>query len=160
MSKVSASQCRVAQTSWPDTVEGIDDTLLQQLVAHHMAMAPTLKLFSGASDIARIRDIVVRFHRIGGQLMFGTDTGFLTDYDVTEEYHQLSLARLTFRDVLAMLTTAPAERFRVADHKGRIAPGMDGDLTVLSADPAAGDMTAFARVRYAIRGGRIITSAH
>jgi imidazolonepropionase-like amidohydrolase len=144
----------------PDTVEGIDDTLLQQLVAHHMAMAPTLKLFSGASDIARIRDIVVRFHRIGGQLMFGTDTGFLTDYDVTEEYHQLSLARLTFRDVLAMLTTAPAERFRVADHKGRIAPGMDGDLTVLSADPAAGDMTAFARVRYAIRGGRIITSAH
>jgi len=65
---------------------------------------------------------------------------------------------LNYRDVLAMLTTAPAQRFHVSEQKGRIAVGMDGDLTVLSADPAA-DPLAFTRVRYTIRGGRIIASA-
>src|ERR1017187_8564049 len=40
--------------------------------------------------------------------LFGTDTGFLTDYDVKEEYRQLELAGLSFHDVLAMLTTSPA----------------------------------------------------
>lgn len=139
----------------PDTVDGIDVKLLRQLVTHGMAMVPTLKLFSGESGIARIREIVFEFHRLGGQLMFGTDTGFVTDYDVTEEYRQLSLAGLTYRDVLAMLTTAPAARFKVADHKGRIVAGMDGDLTILSADPSTTDFTAFTRVRYTVRGGRV-----
>ena len=35
--------------------------------------------------------------------MFGTDTGFLQDYDVKEEYHQLALAGFSYHDVLAML---------------------------------------------------------
>jgi imidazolonepropionase-like amidohydrolase len=123
-----------------------------------MAMIPTLKLFSGDSDVARIRTIVARFHQLGGKLMFGTDTGFLTDYDVKEEYRQLALAGLNYRDVLAMLTTAPAERFHVGDQKGRIAVGMMGDLTILSTDPAT-DPLAFTCVRYAIRGGKVIASA-
>jgi imidazolonepropionase-like amidohydrolase len=142
----------------PDTVDGVDILLLHQLVAHHVSMIPTLKLFSGESDIEKVRDIVAAFHRIGGQLIFGTDTGFLTDYDITEEYRQLALAGLTYRDVLAMLTTAPAERFKVSDRKGRVAAGMDADLTVLSADPAAGDMTAFTHVQCTIRDGMIIDS--
>jgi hypothetical protein len=40
---------------------------------------------------ARVRAIVGKFHQLGGQLMFGTDTGFLTDYDMAEEYRQLYL---------------------------------------------------------------------
>jgi imidazolonepropionase-like amidohydrolase len=142
----------------PEALEGIDDALLHQMVSRHMAMIPTLKLFSGDSTIAAIRAVVFKFHQFGGQLMFGTDTGFLTDYDVKEEYHQLALAGLSYRDVLAMLTTAPAQRFHVADHEGRIAVGMAGDLTVLSVDPAA-DPLAFTHVLFAIRGGRIIASA-
>jgi imidazolonepropionase-like amidohydrolase len=57
-----------------------------------------------------------------------------------------------------MLTTAPAQRFHVADQEGTIAVGKKGDLTVLSADPAS-DPLAFAKVRYAIRGGKVIASA-
>ncbi|HEY6374973.1 MAG TPA: amidohydrolase family protein, partial [Edaphobacter sp.] len=72
-------------------------------------------------------------------LLFGTDTGFLTDYDMTEEYRQLYLAGLSYRDVLAMLTTAPAQHFHVSDHEGLIALGMSGDLTILSSDPASSD---------------------
>jgi imidazolonepropionase-like amidohydrolase len=89
--------------------------------------------------------------------MFGTDTGFLTDYDLTEEYRQLYLAGLTYRDILAMLTTSPALRFHASDHKGRIAAGMDGDLTILTSDPAS-DPTAFTHVKYTIRNGRILFS--
>jgi imidazolonepropionase-like amidohydrolase len=142
----------------PESLQGIDDNLLHEMVARHMSMIPTLKLFSQDSTIADIRSEVFKFHQFGGVLMFGTDTGFLTDYSMAEEYHQLALAGLTYRDVLTMLTTAPAQRFHVGEQKGRIAVGMDGDLTVLSADPAS-DPLAFTRVRYTIRGGRIISSA-
>jgi imidazolonepropionase-like amidohydrolase len=142
----------------PEQVEGIDDNFLHQMVARHMAMIPTLKLFSRDTDIPHIRALVLRFHQFGGRLMFGTDTGFLTDYSMAEEYRQLALAGLTYRDVLAMLTTAPAQEFHVSEKKGRVAVGTEGDLTVLSEDPAAGDPLAFTRVRYTIRGGRVIAS--
>ena len=57
----------------------------------------------------------------------------------------------------SLTTTAPAKRFGFA-RMGAVAAGMDGDLTVLSADPAA-DMTALANVAYTIRGGEIIYAA-
>jgi imidazolonepropionase-like amidohydrolase len=139
----------------PDTVEGIDDALLAQLVAHGMSMVPTLKLFSDDSTIPRIRAIVFKFHQLGGPLIFGTDTGFVTDYDLTEEYRQLALAGLSFKDVLAMLTTAPVKRFGLKN-EGRVAPGQRGDLTVLSADPSTQGLAAFTQVRYTIRGGQVI----
>ena len=143
----------------PDTVEGVDTTLVKEMVARHMAMIPTLKLFSGSSHIARIREIVAKFYKQGGLLLFGTDTGFLTDYDVVEEYHQLALTGLSFRDVLAMLTTNPAAEFKVSSHAGSIKVGGDGDLTVLTADPATGDLLNFSHVLYTVRAGRVIFDA-
>ena len=143
----------------PEHTDGIDNVFLQTLVTHHMAMIPTLKLFSRDSNIAAIRSVVFQFHRLGGVLMFGTDTGFLTDYDMGEEFHQLSLVGLSWREILATLTTAPAQLFGVADHKGQVAPGMDGDLTVLAADPDSGAPLVFTQVRYTIRGGRVIFRA-
>lgn len=140
----------------PEEIKGIDDSLLHQLVSSHTTMIPTLMLFSRDSDIAGIRSVVFRFHRSGGVIMFGTDTGFLPEYDVTEEYRQLFLAGFTYRDIIEMLTTAPAKRFGVADRKGRVAPGMDADLTVLSADPASADPSSFTHVKYTIRAGQVI----
>jgi imidazolonepropionase-like amidohydrolase len=140
----------------PDTVNGVDDALLRKAVEHHMTMVPTLKLFSDTNNIVEIRAIVKSFHAMGGELMFGTDTGFLTDYDVGEEYRQLCRVGLSYRDVLAMLTTVPSRRLGVSAHEGAVAKGMDGDLTVLSADPALGDPAAFTQVMYTIRGGRVI----
>jgi imidazolonepropionase-like amidohydrolase len=143
----------------PDTVSGVDDALLSEMVERRMAMIPTLKLFSGSNHIASIREIVARFHALGGVLMFGTDTGFLTDYSVAEEYRQLALAGLSFREVLAMLTTAPANRFRVLPQEGRIQLGANGDLTILGSDPADGKMEDFANVLYTIRAGKVIFDA-
>jgi imidazolonepropionase-like amidohydrolase len=118
-------------------------------------MIPTLKLFSEESSILSIRAIVAKFHQLGGGLIFGTDTGFVTDYDLTEEYRELALANLSFKDVLAMLTTAPVARLGLKD-EGRIAAGQRGDLTILSADPSSQNLSAFTQVRYTIRGGRVI----
>jgi imidazolonepropionase-like amidohydrolase len=94
---------------------------------------------------------------MGGRLVYGTDTGFLPDYDQGEEFRQLAQSGLSFREVLAMLTTAPAELFHVAG--GKVEPGMNGDLTVLAADPASGDPAAFTKVLYTIRNGRVIFHA-
>jgi imidazolonepropionase-like amidohydrolase len=143
----------------PSKVDGIDDALIKAMVDRRMAMIPTLKLFSGSNHIERIREIVARFHTLGGTLLFGTDTGFLTDYDVKEEYRQLELAGLSFHDVLAMLTISPAVKFKVSARSGTIRTGNDGDLTILLADPAAGKLQDFGRVAYTIRGGRVIFDA-
>ena len=87
--------------------------------------------------------------------MFGTDVGYMSEYDPTDEYELMASAGMDFRAILAALTTAPTERFGVSTELGRIAPGYLGDLTVLRNDPAR-DVRAFTSVQYTIRGGRII----
>ena len=67
----------------------------------------------------------------------------------------MSRAGMSFRQILASLTTNPAERFGFAARSDRIAKGMDADLVVLSADPAQ-DANAFSRVAFTIRLGKII----
>lgn len=91
----------------------------------------------------------------GGQILFGTDIGYVTDYDPTEEYQQMERAGMRFRDILASLTTSPAERFGESKRTGRIAPGMDADMVLLANDPA-NDIRALSNVRYTLRQGKII----
>lgn len=144
----------------PEVTEGIDESMLRRIVAQHMTIIPTLKLFSQDSAISKIRELDLRFHRLGGRLVYGTDTGFLTDYDQGEEFRQLMAAGFGFRDVLAMLTTAPAELFRLSAREGKVIPGMRGDLTVLSEDPQSGRPEAFTSIRYTIRAGKVIWEAN
>lgn len=139
----------------PDDTRGVDDAVLRRAVAAHMTMIPTLKLFSADDDIPKIRAVVRRFHELGGELMFGTDTGYLTDYDVSEEFRQLRLTGLSTSEIVAMLTEIPARRFGVQKDEGRVAVGMRGDLTILRSDPAS-DPAAFSQVLDTIRGGRIL----
>ena len=145
----------------PEVVHGIDRTVVRDLARKHVVIVPTLKLFAQDRNIQGIRGLVLDAHRAGVRLVFGTDTGFLTDYDVSEEFRQLSLAGLAVDDILAMLTTAPAALFSVAAHQGCVATGMDGDLTILGSDPKSAGVRAFSDVRYTIRGGQVLfDSAH
>lgn len=144
----------------PESTKGIDEDVLRRMIAQHMTIIPTLKLFSRDNDIAKIRGLDCRFHQLGGRLVYGTDTGFLPDYDQGEEFRQLMAAGFTFRDVVAMLTTAPAALFHLEHREGRVMPGMRGDLTVLSEDPASGHPEAFTKIRYTIRGGIVIWQAN
>ncbi len=140
----------------PEATNGIDEAMLRRMIAQHMTIIPTLKLFSRDDDIAKIRGLDYRFHQLGGRLVYGTDTGFLQDYDQGEEFRQLMDAGFGFREVLAMMTTAPAALFHLSLHEGKVMPGMRGDLTILSEDPASGHAEAFTKVRYTIRGGKVI----
>jgi imidazolonepropionase-like amidohydrolase len=140
----------------PEVTSGIDEAMLRRMIAQHMTIIPTLKLFSRDDDIANIRLLDYRFHQLGGRLVYGTDTGFLPDYDQSEEFRQLMQAGFGFREVLAMLTTAPAELFHLSQREGKVMPGMRGNLTVLSEDPASGHPEAFIKVKYTIRDGDVI----
>jgi imidazolonepropionase-like amidohydrolase len=146
----------------PSSPKGIDTGLLQSMAARHMAMVPTLKMFATTVTTApgflnpiyaEVRD----FHALGGQLIFGTDVGYMTDYSTEGEFTALAASGLDYKDILRMLTTAPAERFKVSADKGTVEPGKLADLVLLDADPAT-DVTAFARIRATIRTGRVIYS--
>ena len=67
-------------------------------------------------------------------------------------------AGMGFRQILASLTTAPAERFGESVGLGRIAPGLIANMVILDKDPSK-DVRAFAAVRYTIRDGRVIYEA-
>jgi len=144
----------------PSAPEGIDTAYLQSIVDRHRAMIPTLKMFAttASTDPAFLQPIyaVVRqFHALGGDFMFGTDVGYMTDYSTVDEFKALAESGLNYRDMLRMLTVAPAARFGVTALKGTITPGKLADLVVLDGDPAT-DIGAFSRVRYTIRTGRLI----
>jgi imidazolonepropionase-like amidohydrolase len=95
------------------------------------------------------------FVRVGGEVLFGTDVGYVQDDDPIEEYELMASAGMGYTQILASLTTAHAARFGDSERGGRVAPGQVADPVVLDADPAH-DVTAFARVARVIRKGRII----
>jgi imidazolonepropionase-like amidohydrolase len=143
--------------------------LMQQVRDAGMSMIPTLKLleFELAKEqvpeptAARlVRESVTelgRFAAAGGQVLFGTDVGYMTDYDPTREYELMAAAGLTPLQILASLTTTPAVRWTERNRRGRVAAGLDADIVVLAADPADSPRN-FAAVRCVIRAGEVIYS--
>ncbi|HXW90411.1 MAG TPA: amidohydrolase family protein [Terriglobales bacterium] len=131
------------------------------------ALIPTLTLFDfearkgHAPDaeravwIANMVDELRAYSQEGGEVLFGTDIGYIDHYDTTLEFTLMSQAGMNYQQILASLTTNPARKFRDSDRTGRIAKGMNADLVVLGADPAE-DVTAFSKVRYTIRNGTVI----
>lgn len=152
-----------AQTLWPDD-------LLDEAVNAGLAKTPTLKLLGYelrkenvpveiapqiiAGSVAQTR----AFAEAGGVILFGTDVGYMTDFDPTTEYELLADAGLSPMHILASLTTAPAEIWKEGDRRGRLAPGMDADIVALAGDPAE-DPANFANVACAFRGGALIYDA-
>ena len=141
----------------PDTTEGVDPTVLRQAVERRMGMIPTLKMFASTVSTSPayldpIHDVVREFSKMGGQLLFGTDVGFMTDYDTEDEFRALERSGLDYRSILRALTTAPAERF--GRGTGTLTVGAPGDLVLLDKDPRD-DIRAFSRVRGVVRGGRV-----
>jgi imidazolonepropionase-like amidohydrolase len=143
-------------------------SLVQQMTSTHTALTPTLTLWDeelkghATPDevekwIRKAADQLQTFSQAGGQVLFGTDIGYIHHYDTTEEFTWMSRAGMNFPKILAALTTNPAQRFGYSNHSGRIAKGMDADLVVLNGDPEH-DITALSDVRYTIRAGKIIYS--
>ena len=144
-------------------------SLVERLKSAHMALIPTLTLwhveFRGESPEefekgmnTSVLPQLRAYSDAGGQVLYGTDVGYTQQFDTAEEFVWMSRAGMSFQQILASLTTSPAQRFGYLKRSGRIAKGMDADLVVLSSDPAQ-DPTAFSKVRHTIRGGKVIYSA-
>lgn len=149
-----------ADGPWPDG-------LAQRLAGRGMALVPTLKMFDHELKRESVPQAVIdrfasagqqqlkAFADAGGQVLFGTDVGFISDADTGLEFAQMAAAGLDWRAILASLTAAPAQRFGYAERKGRIAAGMDADLVLLGRDPAD-SARAFADVLLTLRGGEVL----
>jgi imidazolonepropionase-like amidohydrolase len=144
-----------------------DETLLTAMKEHRVAITPTLTLWKyylrhdrlsaqekvTETEIGQLRAWLAA----GGTVLFGTDLGAV-EYDPSEEYALMSEAGMTFPQILASLTTAPAERFGDANKRGRIAAGLQADLAVFHQDPAI-NLRALAHVKFTLRAGKIIYRA-
>lgn len=134
---------------------------LVQMKKQHTALIPTLTLWTTVAQDPKVQEQLVgagvselkSYFAEGGTILFGTDVGFTSKYDTTQEYEFMGRA-MSWKDILASLTTNPAGYFK-APTKGRVEKGMDADFVVLDADPAA-DVKNFAKVRYTVRGGKVI----
>lgn len=141
--------------------QGYSPEQLARFKAQGIALIPTLSLFAktigGPALSARLTESGVKqvkaFSDNGGAILFGTDIGFITIYDTSVEYELMHRA-LSEKQILASLTTNPAQYFKAAK-KGRVEKGFDADLAVLDGDPMT-DVGNLARVAYTIRAGQVI----
>jgi imidazolonepropionase-like amidohydrolase len=119
--------------------------------AAEIALIPTLTLWTGDARRAAVEQLAA-FRTGGGTILFGTDYGAV-GADPSQEYALMAQARMSFREILASLTTAPARRFGHSHIAGTLVPGDQADIVVLNGDPSK-DPTAFADVRLTLRAGR------
>lgn len=141
-----------------------DETILREMQQRRVALTPTLTLWKYYSRHERVsvQEQIVETElgqlrawlALEGTVLFGTDLGAV-EYDPTEEYSLMASAGMSFRQILASLTTTPAARFGDGQRLGRIAAGYQADLAVLKGDPSA-DIRALATVECTLRNGMVI----
>ncbi len=151
----------------PDGGRDWSPDTIRSMIAANMSVIPTLKLWkeellkSGVTDPMHNQLVLVAQQQVhdfsvaGGNLLFGTDVGYITDYSTRDEYSLLTGAGLNFRQILTMLTTAPAKQFGLSSRTGQILPGMDADIVLLDGDPAT-DILSFDKVIYTFFQGKLI----
>ena len=144
-----------------------DAPLIAAMKERDVALIPTLQLWSNqrrherssareqfaGTAVGQLRAWVAA----GGKVLFGTDLG-AAEYDPTDEYVAMSKAGLSFTQILASLTTTPAEQFGDSRRLGRVAPGFQADLVALRGDPAS-QIRALSSVELTIRAGKVIYRA-
>ncbi len=150
----------------PTGLKPWDGELINRMISKSLSLIPTISLFEwelqqiGApadshplvnTALMQLRD----FSRAGGDILFGTDVGYMPDYSPEKEYLFLQSAGLNYLDILESLTTSPAKKFGVAETTGMVRKGMRADFVILNADPRE-DVINFTSVKATIKDGRFI----
>ena len=144
-----------------------DQAILSRMTEGRIALIPTLSVWKEllrheristqeqavSAAVGQLRAWVAA----GGTVLFGNDLGAVS-YDPTQEYTLMAEAGMNFRQILASLTTAPAQRFGASAQLGRVVGGFAADLAVVRGDPAK-DIRALAEVQYTLRDGKVIYRA-
>lgn len=143
------------------------DELISKMIANKISLTATFKLYdflakqqglSDSSEDAALQVLVNelnKFSKKGGNVLFGTDLGYITDYNPEVEYVYMQKAGLSFRQILASLTTSPSAKFNMGLSTGKIQKGMDADLVILSANPME-NIKNLTSVLYTLKHGQII----
>jgi imidazolonepropionase-like amidohydrolase len=146
-----------------------DAATLARMKAANMSVIPTFKLWLyelKKQDVpSNIVDTLVdatlqelqSFLGVQGQVLFGTDVGYMHEYDPTDEYVLMAKAGMSPAQILESLTTAPAARWKEEKRHGQIAKGFAADLVMLDADPFD-DVRNFANVSCVLRAGKPVYS--
>lgn len=111
-----------------------DSELVRRLRAADLALIPTLTLFETELRRDAVPDQVIArfvgdaiqqvkvFAAAGGTVLFGTDVGYIDHFDTRVEFELMARAELNWRQILASLTTAPADRFGQGERRGESRP--------------------------------------
>jgi imidazolonepropionase-like amidohydrolase len=144
-----------------------DESLLTNMKERNVALTPTLALWKFLMRHERIStqeqivnsavDQLRAWLHKDGTILFGNDLGAVA-YDPSDEYTLMTESGMSFRQILASLTTSPAKVFGDSERLGKIAPGFIADMVVLDQDPSV-NVRALASVRYTIRNGKVIYQA-
>ena len=140
--------------------------LVERMLAKKVSLAPTLSLWRVEMDKAALpKEIADRFIRTGveqlrafvargGDVVFGTDVGYIPEKDADEEVGRMAGAGMDWRAILVSLTSAPARRMKDST-RGTIRVGTPADLVLVEGDPRA-DVEALTRVRSTWVSGRSV----
>jgi imidazolonepropionase-like amidohydrolase len=141
---LGAGITELAHTPWS---ERLDDATIAA-AADRMRWVSTLDIhgFGGETpDLSRALDNLARFHRAGGEIVYGTDLGngpIPSGVHVTE-LRWLTQAGLTTEQALEAFVRAPIEI------------GAPADLMVVGDSPL-GDLAALDDIRLVVRAGRVV----
>lgn len=142
--------------------------LVATMKRNNVAVVPTLTLWRIELERAGVEsEEAMAFQNIGvrqlseyfnanGEIIFGTDVGYIDEFDTAEEFQLMSAAGMTFDDILAAMTTVPAGRF--LQESARLVVGAPADIVIYKHSPSL-DVTAFSQVAYTIKAGRVVYQA-
>ena len=131
-----------------------------------MALAPTLSLWRVEMERAQlpqdVRDAFIAeglgqlraFAAGKGEVLFGTDVGYIPEAGADEEVARMTDAGMGWADILRSLGEAPARRFRDPS-RGMLQPGGAADLVLVEGDPRTA-VLALTRVRQTWVAGRSV----
>jgi imidazolonepropionase-like amidohydrolase len=142
--------------------------LIQRLRARRMALVPTLSLWRVEAErggvpaevadrfIGAGADQLRAFVAAGGEVLFGTDVGYIPEKDADEEVGRMSRAGMDWRAILVALTSAPARRMK-EPARGALAVGAPADLVLVEGDPRD-NVESFTHVRATWVAGKSVFS--
>jgi imidazolonepropionase-like amidohydrolase len=131
--------------------------LVERMLAKKVSLAPTLSLWRVEMDRGSVpKENADRFIRTGaeqlrafvaagGDVVFGTDVGYIPEKDADEEVGRMAGAGMDWRAILVSLTSAPARQMKDPS-RGTIRVGTPADLVLVEGDPRA-EVESLTRVR-------------
>ncbi len=139
--------------------------LVATMKRNDVALIPTLKLWkfelvrAGVEqrEAEALQNLAVNqlseYVAAQGLVIFGTDVGYMTDFDTLDEFRLMAKSGMSFDQTLASMTTNPSTFF--GGKTAQLAPGAAADIVIYETSPIH-DIEAFARVDYTIKGGQVV----